>query len=159
VEFYYTPLAGRDQLREVILGGFMLGSGVLAIVKSVLVEAFNQGVFPDALVWLFEGLCIPVFVWQVTGTWRSRRSALNRSPRSYGIQRSYKRLAIVFAASALAVGAGATATIILPIREGDPIVATAVGPAFGLGVATLMALAGWGVIRVVGKVIATGRED
>jgi hypothetical protein len=138
---------------------FMLGSGVLAIVKSALVEAFNQGEIPEALVWLFEGVCIPVFVWQVTGTWRSGRSALNRSPRSADIQRCYNRLAIVFAASALAVGVGATATIILPIREGDPIVATAVGTAFGLGMTTLMALAGWGVIRVVGKVIATGRED
>jgi hypothetical protein len=46
---------------------FMLGSGVL----SVLVEVFDQGVIPEALIWLFEGLCIPVFVWQVTGTWRS----------------------------------------------------------------------------------------
>jgi hypothetical protein len=87
------------------------------------------------------------------------RDALNRSPRSASIQRRYSRLAIVFAASALAVGVGATATIISPIRKGDPIVATAVGTAFGLGVTALMALAGWGVIRVVGKVIATGRED
>jgi hypothetical protein len=55
------------------------------------------------------------------------------------------------------VGAGATATIILPIR-GDPIPTTAVGTAFGLGVTALMAVAGWGVIRVVGTVIATGRD-
>jgi hypothetical protein len=73
VEFYYTPLAGRDQLRELILAGFILGNGVLATVKSVLVGASNQGIIPEALVWLFEGLCVPVFVWQVTGTRRSAR--------------------------------------------------------------------------------------
>jgi hypothetical protein len=137
---------------------FVLPNALLSVVKIALEAASNQGVIPVGLVWLFQGLYLPVFVWQVIGTWRSARRALS-GPRSASIERSYNRKANFFAAISLVFGLMAIATIIFPIRGGDSAAHIAIVAASGLGMIVLGALATWGGIRLAGKLIATGRED
>jgi hypothetical protein len=139
---------------------FIPGAGLLAAVDGVLEAAHNLGVIPKGLVWLFDGLHISVFVWLVTGSWRSARRALNSGgPRSASIQRRYNRPAIFIAAGWLVVGVIATATLIFPIRDRESAVAIAVGSALGLAVTALGSLASLSIIRVVGKLVAAGQED
>jgi hypothetical protein len=93
-----------------------------------------------------------VFVWQVTGTWRSARRALNsEEPRSAGIQGWFNRLAIFSAATWVVVGVMITVMLILPIRAGESVGIIAFGIAFGLGFTALGALASWNIIPIVGK--------
>jgi hypothetical protein len=139
---------------------FIPGAGLLAAVDGVLEVAHNLGAIPKGLVWLFDGLYIPVFVWLVTGTWRSARRALNSGgPRSASIQRRYNRRAIFIAAGWLVAGMIITATLIFPVRDRESAVAIAVGTAFGLGVTALGGLASLSIIRVIGKLVAAGEQD
>jgi hypothetical protein len=110
------------------------------------------------VVWPFYELYIPVFGWQVTGTWRSARRAL-RALRCPGIERRYDRLANFAAATSLVRGGTAIATTLIPVRGEHSAVDVAGVVAFAFGMSALLAMAIRGVIRVVGKLIAADRED